>query len=77
VWDPDPSDTSVIADFAYLLREVDGSVRVVHDRHEVGLFPRADWTATLEEAGFTAVEVIPFEHSEVEDGLEVFLGRAR
>jgi hypothetical protein len=30
----------------------------------------------LEEAGFTDVEVIPFPHSEVEEGLEVFLGRA-
>ena len=75
-WDPDPSDTIVLSDFAYLLRDEDGSVRVVHDRHEVGLFTRAVWTEALGEAGFTDVEVIPFEHSEVEEGLEVFLGRA-
>ena len=28
---PDPSNTTYITDFAYLLRETDGSVRVVHD----------------------------------------------
>lgn len=76
VWDPDPADTTVIADFAYLLRDADGSVRVVHDRHEFGLFPRGDWIEMLEEAEFTDVEVIAFPHSEVEEGLEVFLGRA-
>jgi len=76
VWDPDPADTTVIADFAFLLRDADGSVRVVHDRHEFGLFPRGVWIEMLEEAGFTDVEVLPFPHSEVEEGLEVFLGRA-
>jgi SAM-dependent methyltransferase len=76
VWDPDPADTTVIADFAYLLRDADGSVRVVHDRHEFGVFPRGVWIELLEEAGFTHVEVIPFPHSEVEEGLEVFRGRA-
>lgn len=76
VWDPGPSDTTVIADYAFLLREENGSIRVEHDRHEVGLFPRAVWIATLEEAGFTDVERILFEHSDVEEGLELFLGRA-
>ncbi|HET6360722.1 MAG TPA: class I SAM-dependent methyltransferase [Gemmatimonadota bacterium] len=76
VWDPDPSDTTVIADYAFLMRQEDGTVRVAHDRHEVGLFPRAVWIETLEEAGFTDVGRILFEHSEVEWGLELFLGRA-
>ena len=35
----------------------DGSVRVEHDRHECGLFPRADWLELLEEAGFDASPV--------------------
>ncbi len=76
VWDPDPSDTTVIADYGFLLREEGGTVRVEHDRHEVGLFPRAVWMESLEEAGFVDVERILFEHSEVEWGLELFLGRA-
>ena len=32
-WDPDPNDTTYVVDYAYLLREEDGSVTVVHDRH--------------------------------------------
>lgn len=76
VWDPDPSDTTVIADYAFLIREADGSVRVEHDRHEVGLFPRVVWIEALEEAEFTDVERILFEHSDVDWGLELFLARA-
>jgi hypothetical protein len=63
-------------DFAFLLREADGSVRVELDRHVVGLFPRATWLAALDEAGFTDVRVVPFEHSEVEEGRELFVARA-
>jgi SAM-dependent methyltransferase len=32
-WDPDPTDTTYVADYAYLLRTRDGAVRVEHDRH--------------------------------------------
>jgi hypothetical protein len=73
-WDPDPDDTTFIADFAYLLRQPDGSIRCEHDRHTLGLFPRADWLRLLEETGFTA-HVRPFDHSEVEPGMtEIFIG---
>lgn len=41
-----------VVDYAFLLREADGSTRVVHDRHELGLFSRSEWTAWLDEAGF-------------------------
>lgn len=51
-WDPDPSDTSYRVDFAYLLRHEDGSVTAERDRHEFGLFWRADWLRLLAEAGF-------------------------
>ena len=51
-WDPDPSDTTYVVDYAYLLREQDGDVRTVHDRHIEGLFPRATWVRLLSEAGF-------------------------
>lgn len=73
-WDPDPADTTFIADFAYLLRQPDGTVRCEHDRHTLGLFPRADWLKLLEETGFQT-HAIPFEHSEVEPGMtEIFIG---
>jgi SAM-dependent methyltransferase len=52
-WDPDPDDTTYVVDFAYLLREGD-AVRAVHDRHECGLFGKAEWVELLSEAGFKA-----------------------
>jgi trans-aconitate methyltransferase len=66
-WDPDPSDTTYLTDYAYVLREQDGSVRVEHDRHVEGLFPRADWLRWLSEAGFQP-KVLPFDHSELPPG---------
>ena len=54
VWDPDPGDTEYIADFAFLLRDRDGSVRAVADRHVEGLFARARWLALLAGVGFEA-----------------------
>lgn len=76
-WDPDPADTTYTVEYACLLREGDGSVRVEHDRHLEGLFPRAAWLRLLGEAGFDP-SVVPFEHSELEPGShEVFVGRRR
>ncbi|HET9559407.1 MAG TPA: class I SAM-dependent methyltransferase, partial [Actinomycetota bacterium] len=66
-WDPDPLDTTYTVDYAYLLRDADGSVRVEHDRHLEGLFPRATWLALLEEAGFEA-RAVPVEHTQLEPG---------
>ncbi|MDE2905149.1 MAG: class I SAM-dependent methyltransferase, partial [Acidobacteriota bacterium] len=47
VWDPDPKDTEYLVDFAFLLRERDGSVRAVQDRHVEGLFARGRWLDLL------------------------------
>jgi SAM-dependent methyltransferase len=73
-WDPDPSDTRYLVDYAYLLREADGRVQVHHDRHLEGLFPRSDWLRLLGEVGFEA-RARPLEHSEVDYAAEMFLGR--
>jgi SAM-dependent methyltransferase len=74
-WDPDPDDSTYVVDYAYLLRERDGSVRVEHDRHVEGLFARADWLRLLAEAGFVP-SVVALEHSELESGsYEVFVGK--
>jgi SAM-dependent methyltransferase len=75
-WDPDPLDTTYTVDYAYLLREADGSVRVEHDRHVEGLFPRATWLALLEEAGFQA-RAVPVDHSELEPGSYELLAATR
>lgn len=50
--DPDPEDTTTVADFAYLLRDADGSLRTAQDRHVMGLFPHDTWLRLLAEAGF-------------------------
>ena len=74
-WDPDPADSCYVVDYAYLLRESDGSTRVEWDRHVEGLFARADWLRLLADAGFQTA-VVPLEHSEVEPGQhEVFVCR--
>jgi len=78
-WCRDPGDgsTAYVTDFAYMLREADGSVRVVHDRHVDGLFPRATWLRLMEGWGLET-RVTPLVHSEVEPGVhEVFVGRKR
>ena len=66
-WDPDPNDTTVTTDYTYTFRERDGSVRVVHDRHIEGLFPRETWLRLLRHAGFEP-NIVPFDHSELEPG---------
>jgi SAM-dependent methyltransferase len=75
-WDPDPADSTYLVDFAYLLRDRDGSVRVEWDRHVEGLFARGDWLRWLSEAGFDQPEVHPGDLSDVEPGrYEVFVAR--
>jgi len=56
-WDPDPNDDTYIVDYAFLLRDAEGDVRVVHDRHVEGLFPRARWREWFEAAGLALGEV--------------------
>ena len=69
--DPDPSDSTYITDFAYLLRDPDGTVRVEHDRHVFGIFPESLWTAALQDAGFdVTVQTDPW-------GARVFSGMNR
>lgn len=72
-WDPDPADTTYRSDFAYLLRE-GSEVRVVHDSHLCGLFPRATWRRLLAASGFEERELPPAERTAVG---EVFLAVRR
>ena len=51
---PEPGQTTYTVHYAFLLREPDGSVRVVHDVHREGLFPRATWLKLFEEVGLDA-----------------------
>ena len=72
-WDPNPSDHSYVMDFAFLLRDSSGSVRVEHDRHVGGLFPRVEWLRLFRQAGFVPTNVT-YHHSGSEYPLDLFLG---
>ncbi len=75
VWDPDPSDSQYVADYAYLMRERDGTVSVVHDRHVEGLFSRNRWLALMTQVGFVPRRVV-VTHSDWAPGMtEVFVGQ--
>ena len=63
-WETRGEGSTTITDYAFLLREADGSMRVVHDRHVCGLFPRDTWVDLLGETGFE-VEVVPEPYDRV------------
>jgi SAM-dependent methyltransferase len=69
VFDPDPNDNTYRVDFAILLRNQKGEARVVHDRHVLGLFARAQWLRLLRGVGLKAAVV---RDDEVR---ELFIGR--
>lgn len=71
-WTPNADGETYLTEMAYLLRNERGEVDVVHDRHLMGLFPRAVWLELIRAAGFAPLAV-PFEHSRAA-GHEVFLG---
>ncbi len=73
-WDPDPTDTEVVGDYVFALRDPGGVVRTVHDRHRWGLHARDAWIGTLRDAGFE-VRVEEEVTTEERTPREVFLGR--
>jgi SAM-dependent methyltransferase len=72
-FDDDPSDTTYVSEFAYLLRD-DTGVRVVQDRHVCGLFPRATWLRLFEAAGLE-LEPRVMPPDEEPAGAGLFVGR--
>jgi hypothetical protein len=73
-WDPDPDDQTYVVDYVLVLRERDGSLNVEHDRHVEGLFPRALWLRALAAVGYLP-SVVLLEHSELDQPIDVFVGR--
>ncbi len=51
-WDPDPGDSWSVTEYAFVLREADGSIRVAHETHRTGLFSRQVWLRLLGDVGF-------------------------
>jgi SAM-dependent methyltransferase len=57
-FDPDPQDSTYTVDFVYMLRQESAPVRVIHDPHTCGLFPRDLWLQLLREEGFAKLSVV-------------------
>ena len=72
-YDPDPGDTWTLTQYAFLLRDAGGQVRVVHETHRLGLFGRAAWLRLLRDAGFRAAAVTE-ETTEDRQPREFFTG---
>jgi SAM-dependent methyltransferase len=68
-YDPDPTDTTCITDYVFMMREDGQPVHVEYDQHVLGLFPLETWLTLLQEAGFQVEHVMDdFERY-------VFIGR--
>jgi trans-aconitate methyltransferase len=67
--DPDATDMTYATDYVYVLREGAQPVRIEHEQHIGGLFPRAEWLRLLRETGFEP-EVIRDEY-----GRDLFVAR--
>lgn len=64
--DPDPTDSWIATEYAFVLKSLSGSVKAVHETHRTGLFDRATWMRLLAEVGFDAhrvVEITDDEHT--------------
>jgi hypothetical protein len=51
-YDANPQDSLYRMDFAYLVRQLDGTVLTFHDSHVLGLFSNQAWLTMLRAAGF-------------------------
>jgi SAM-dependent methyltransferase len=59
-----PGTSTYVVDYAIAIEGPEQPLRVVHDRHTLGLFPAATWRRLLEEAGLEVVDTTvenPFE----------------
>jgi SAM-dependent methyltransferase len=73
-FDPDPDDTWTTTEFAFLLREPDGSVEVAHETHRTGLFRRDTWLRVLTDAGYVP-EAVTEVTTDERRSRELFVGR--
>lgn len=73
-WDPVPDDTWTVTEYAFLLRDAEGTVRVVHESHRCGLFSRDVWLGLVAGAGFEPSAVAE-ETSDERARREFFVGR--
>jgi trans-aconitate methyltransferase len=73
-WDPNPDDTWAVTEYAFVLRDANGSVDVVHETHRCGLFRRDVWLRLIADAGFEPSIVVE-ETTEDRTPRDFFVGR--
>jgi hypothetical protein len=67
------TSSRVAVHYSFLLRDRDGGVRALYERHECGLFPQATRTRVLEARGF-GVDVVVERTDDDRTPRRVFLG---
>ena len=72
---PEPGATSYDTEYAFLLRDADGSVRAVHETHRCGLFGRETWVQLLTEVGFEPTVVANESGEDDPTSRTLFVGR--
>lgn len=72
----EPGATTGSTHYAFLVREIDGSMRSYHEEHRFGLWPTTTWVRLLEEGGFE-VEVVEEETDEDRVPRLFFVGRPK
>ena len=71
-WDPDPNDTTIQAEFSFLIRE-GTSIRSIHESHTMGIFSMQTWVELLHQAQFKLIP--PPNHLFLDFGVEIFLAQ--
>ena len=68
-YDSNPDDSTYRMDFAYLVRQADGTIQNYHDTHVLGLFSNQTWLNRMRESGFEP-QILPDPYDRL-----LFLGR--
>lgn len=68
-----PDATTYVTDYAIVARGPGDELRVVHDRHTLGVFPEATWKRLIAEAGLELVDTTVENPYELEQA--AFVGR--
>lgn len=73
-WSHPPQGTTFRTTFVYVLLDGGESLRVEHEEHVLGLFPRATWLRVIRQTGLRA-RALPYRHSTFDVERDMFVGR--
>jgi len=69
-----PHETTGATYYSFLVREADGTVRALHEKHVFGIFPQSTWVRLFERGGFT-VDVVEERTDDDRTPRLIFVGR--